>query len=194
MATGMLLFLLVFVALLAIPITLTFHVSWRQALSSEVKLKWAFGLVRISLPTIQPQESTEVEDLTHLNQQKEKQIKSRANMLKAFRQKPFRNRIIKFVRDIWNAIKKREMKFYLRIGLNDPADTGQLWAVVGPLSGMLSNLKDATVEIEPEFIDQAFEFDTSGSIQIIPLQLLYLTLAFILSPAFWNGIREARAV
>ena len=106
--------------------------------------------------------------------------------------KPFRQRVFRFIRAVWRAIHKQDLRLRMRIGLGDPADTGQLWALVGPLSGLLANNREASIEIEPEFFDAIFELDSSGSIRIIPLQLLYLAVGLLLSPSVWQGIREMR--
>lgn len=83
---------------------------------------------------------------------------------------------------------------HLRIGLGDPADTGQLWALMGPVAGVLANCKGASFEIEPEFYEETFELDSSGRIEFVPLQILYLTIAMLLSPPVWRGIKEMRRV
>ena len=110
----------------------------------------------------------------------------------ALRQSAFRRRLFRFIGDIWHAIHKQHVVLRMRIGLGDPADTGQLWAVVGPLSGMLATVQEAMIEIEPEFIDTVFELDSSGNIRIIPLQLLSIVLGLLLSPAFWRGVNQMR--
>ena len=100
--------------------------------------------------------------------------------------------MIRFIHELWHAIQKRDVSLRIRIGLDDPADTGQLWAILGPVAGMLANVRQASIEIEPEFSVSTFELDSSGTIRIIPLQLLYLILALLLSPAVWRGIRQMR--
>lgn len=102
-----------------------------------------------------------------------------------------RRRVFKFVGDLWNAVRKRDVTVHVRLGLGDPAETGKLWAVVGPVAGIASTIRDATIEIEPEFSDKIFAVDSSGSIQIVPLQIAYLSLAFIMSPTIWQGLRQA---
>lgn len=70
----------------------------------------------------------------------------------------------------------------LRIGLGDPADTGRLWAIIGPIAGMAQNLRDIQLLIEPEFMDPLFEIESHGQIQFAPLRFIGLAVAFILSP------------
>ena len=116
------------------------------------------------------------------------------NPLATLRQKSFRQRILRFGRDIWRALRKRNLYLRIRVGLGDPAETGQLWALFGPLSGLLVNIEDASIALEPEFIDAVFELDSSGKISVIPLQLLYLVLGLLCSPPFWRGMQKMRQV
>lgn len=194
MLTGVVIFLLVLIALLAIPVSLTYQVSWRKAFQGSVTLQWFFGLVRIQLPSIESK--TPSREAMKVTQKNRKKVSSgrKSNPLAALRKKSFRQRIFKFIRDFWHAIHKHDLRLRIRIGLGDPADTGQLWAMVGPVSGMLTTVQEASIEIEPEFIDTIFEFDSSGNIRIIPLQLVYLTIGLFLSPSLWQGIQRMRNV
>ena len=54
MLTGVVIVLLALFALLAIPLTLTYQVSWRQTFQGDITLQWLFGLVRLQLPLRQP--------------------------------------------------------------------------------------------------------------------------------------------
>lgn len=194
MVSGLLIAFLLLITLLAIPLTLRFHITWDQVLNTQLRLTWAFGLLRISLPTNQAQTSrTEEENTTLSRPRTHKPTSNKLSLFRALRQRPFRQRILRFISDFWRAFKKQDMKLHLRIGLGDPAETGQLWALVGPVSGILASTQDAEIAIEPAFIDQTFELDARGEIQVIPLQLFYLITVLILSPVLWKGIREARA-
>ncbi|MDH3560532.1 MAG: DUF2953 domain-containing protein, partial [Gammaproteobacteria bacterium] len=110
------------------------------------------------------------------------------------RQKSFRRRVTRFIRDVWHAIHKRDVRLNVRIGLGDPADTGQLWAVVGPVAGILSTAREATVGIVPDFVEETFELDSRGNLRLIPLQMLYLAAGLLLSPSIWQGLKQMRAV
>ena len=198
MLTGVALFLLAIVALLAVPVTLSFRVSWQRAFRGSVKLGWLFGLVRVRLPSAKPKPDSSGERKSARKKlARKKPVKAasgkKSGPVAAIRWKPFRQRIVRFVGAVWRAIHKRDLKLRIRIGLGDPADTGQLWAVVGPVSGLLANSREASIEIEPEFIDPVFELDSSGSIRVIPLQLVYLVLGLLLSPSVWQGVKRMRA-
>jgi len=193
MLTGLLTFLLVIIVLLAIPIALRYQVSWQGALQGEIRLYWAFGLVRLRIPVSAAQSApSQIEQAPQTHRRKKRSARRKSNPLAAIRQRAFRRRVLRFIREFWCAIQKRDMNLRIRIGLEDPADTGQLWALLGPVAGMLANIRQVSIGIEPEFSASTLELDSSGWIRIVPLQLLYLILALLLSPAIWQGIRRIR--
>ena len=193
--TNIVLCIAVLVALLAIPLTLTFRMSWQESFRNDAELKWAFGLVR---KRIVP---AKLKPVTSNNEQSDRRAsrtrrstRTKLNLLKALRQKGFRRRITRFVGDVWHAVHKEDLEVRLRIGFGDPADTGQLWAFIGPISGMLGSIQDVSVTIEPEFIDETLELVGNGRIRIIPLQMIYLAAALMLSPPIWRVIKQMRTV
>ena len=195
MLTVVLVFLLLLIALLAIPVSLTFKVSWQQVFQGDIQLCWAFGLVRLQLSpfpsnTPSPEGEPPAQKTSHPEPSSGKIKKHFGAIL----QKAFRQRIIRFLSDFWHAIQKRDICLRIRAGLGDPADTGQLWAIVGPVAGMLSNAQEASIEIVPEFFDATLELDSSGNIRLIPLQIIYLTIGLLLSPPIWRGFKQMRKV
>jgi len=191
--TGVALFLLLLLVLLAIPVTLTFRLAWHQALQGQVQLGWAFGLIRVRIPLSKPESgSTQGEKPLQKRARSRKPARKGGNPFRLMRQKPFRRRVIRFVGELWRAVHKQDVRLWLRVGLGDPADTGQLWAIMGPLAGVLASTREASITIEPDFMDPLFEFEGSGRIRFVPLQLLWLTLAMLLSPPVRQGMRQMR--
>lgn len=195
MLTGVVVFLLLLIALLAIPITVTFQLSWRQVFQNDIKLQWAFGLVRVRIRPRQPKlPSPKGEEPEQRIGRIERTLLKKQNVFAVVRQKKIRRRIIRFINDMWHAVRKKNLSLRVRVGLGDPADTGQFWTLLGPVAGILSSVQEASIIIEPEFIDMTFELDSSGSIRVIPLQMIYLTVALLLSPLIWQGIKQMRIV
>lgn len=197
MLTGVAVLLLLLVALLAIPVALTYQLSWRQGFQGDIELQWAFGLVRTRLYPSQSESTHLEEELDGEEQakkfeQQERSPRKNGSIFKAIGQKSFRRRVLRFLGDLWHALRKKGLTLRMRIGLGDPADTGQLWSVVGPVTGILSNMDELVLEVEPEFIESTFEVESSGNISFIPLQIIYLTIVMLLSPAIWHGIRQMR--
>jgi hypothetical protein len=187
MLTGVLVFLLVIIALMAIPITLTFQFSWPSTPQENALLEWGFGLVKVRVPASEPKAHS-----SGKNSYGKNSYGTKTNLLPAVRLKSFRRRIARFVGDLWRAIHKEDLSLRVRVGLGDPADTGQLWAIVGPIAGMLTTVQGAAIAIEPEFSESTFELNSAGSIRLIPLQLIWLTIALLLSPPIWQGLAKMR--
>lgn len=188
MLIGAAAFVIILIALLAVPVSLRFRIHWRETLQEDVHLIWGFGLVRVRIPL------KKVVAAPH----EQKRVRRRApparkaNVLGALRDRSFRRRVMRFAGDLLRSVQKKDVRLRLRVGLDDPAETGWLWAVLGPIAGFAAMLRDISIRLEPEFLEPAFELDTSGTIRLIPIYAIGLTLLLLLSPAFWRGMRRLR--
>ena len=171
---------------LAVPVALDFRFEGIEPLRGRVAVRWLFGLVRfgVDLPDSgRPRRA---------KQQAERGSKpARAGragpgggekLVAVLRQAAFRRRLLRLLRDLVRASRPSELGLRLRLGLGDPADTGRLWALAGPLNAAAQQLPNADIRIEPEFADAAFDFDARGRFLLVPLQLLALFVVFALSP------------
>ena len=178
-----------------IPVVLRFQVCWPQGVENDTRLEWAFGLVRVRISSSKSDAVTSPDkkqkEVAH---RPKRSIHKKRNVLAAVRQKPFRRRIFRFTGEVWRAVQKDDVRLRLRVGLGDPAETGQLWAIIGPVAGMLSNVQEASISIEPDFLDTTLDLRSGGNIRMIPLQLIYLTGGLLLSPSIWSGIKEMNRV
>lgn len=194
MLVGTVVFLSLVVIVLAVPVTLTYRLAWRQTLSADLRLSWVFGLLRADIsPDLGKPEPGQPEAARNKNGWRRKSKGKRANFKAAIRQPAFRRRMLRFASDVWRAIHKKNVELMVRMGLGDPADTGQLWALLGPLAGMLKRSGDIRVVIEPDFLDATFDVDSSGTLRIIPLQMVIIALGLFVSPPVWRGIMVMRA-
>ena len=178
MLTGLLVFVLLVVALLAIPVSVTYDVSTRTDRSNDVNVVWAFGLLRIRVPSGDTAPSDAEQD--EPSDDREDRLSERGrHVFAAIRQTAFRRRLLRFVGDLWRAIQKDDVRLNVRLGLGDPADTGQFWAFVGPVAGMLTCTEGAAVSIVPDFFDATLEAESRGRIRLVPLHIIYLALALL---------------
>lgn len=204
MLVGFALFLLLLVALLtallAIPVAMKFNITRKDKIEGTITLLWLFGLVRRQIPLFQtvktvpeqPQESAKKNKKQNRKKPARQTNNHKTAWFSLLRNTPLRRHLFKFLSDLWKAIRKEKFKLHLRIGLGDPADTGQLWAFVGPLSGMLAQNRTASIAIEPEFIDPCLELDSSGKIVLVPLQVMLLIMGLLLSPTLWKTVYRLR--
>lgn len=193
MLIGTAIFLSLVVIVLALPVTLTYQLSWKKTLSADVRLNWAFGLVRADVSPDSAKSRSEKSVADRKKKGRRSTPRGRkGNVMAAIRERSFRQRILRFVSDLWHAVHKKNVELLVRLGLGDPADTGRLWAALGPLSGTLARMRDARIVVEPDFLDATFEVDSSGTIRVIPLQFVILALGLLVSPPVWRGIMLMR--
>lgn len=191
----MLALFLALLLLLAVPVTLKFQVAWPQTSGNDVEWGWAFGLVRVRSGASHAVPTTPVDDMPQLEDRHAEPSRPKsAAFVSVIRLHDFRRRIFRFVCDLWRLVHKKNVRLHIRLGLGDPADTGQLWIVAGPLAGLLATLQEPAISIEPQFGDAAFELDSAGTVRIIPLQFIYLSIALLLSPSIWRGVMQMRKV
>ncbi len=155
---GLLLFILL---LLAVPLGLEFQFSRYGTLEGHVRIRWAFGLLRFELP-ISGEGETQPDQLKGID------LKGGAPP-------------IRLITRLWRALEIRDLHLYLRLGLEDPADTGRLWGLFGPLSGMLYACADAEVDLVPEFMRPCLEFEAAGEIRVVPLRIIAILIGERLS-------------
>ena len=188
------------VALLAVPLTVAFQLHRIEETRGVVRFRWLFGLVRFQLRIPRPGRAGPRDAAAWRKKERtprrRKQKTCAGGLLSLARRAAFRRRIYRFVRDILRATHARDLVLHLRIGLGDPADTGRLWAVIGPLAGMARSLRAATVRVEPEFMDPVFEVESHGRFRLVPIQFIAIAAAFMLSPIMlraWWQLRWGRS-
>lgn len=189
--------LVLLLVLLTVPISVAFRMDRIKEINGHVIFHWLFGLVRlrIGIPGAVKAVSR------HKKKSREKTKKRRQNgnvrvVIALLKESSFRRRVIRFIKDLLCAAHGRDLYLRLRIGLGDPADTGRLWGLLGPVAGIVTNLRSAEVRIEPEFLAPALEVETYGEFRCIPLQFIALATAFMLSPATlqaWRTLRRGNA-
>lgn len=175
---------------LAVPVDLSFRFQGMEAPEAQVAVGWLFGLVhhRVRLSGNARRTTARSDPATH--------DRRGGQVAAVLRQSAFRRRLMRLFRDLFNAAHFSDLVLRMRLGLGDPADTGRLWALVGPLGAAAQRLPNAQINVEPEFIDAIFEFDVCGRMAIVPLQLLAIGIMFALSPPSiraWRSLRAARA-
>ncbi len=193
-AAGVLLGLLL---LLAVPVDAAFRLEGIEAFGGQIAIRWLFGLVRIRIPLPGVRERPAKPAAEREAARKRPRRTSRpARGLAVLGQTAFRRRVYRLVQDLVRAVRLSQLRLRMRLGLGDPADTGRLWAVMGPLNAAAQRLRGAEVQIEPEFVDPVLEFRAEGRLLLVPLRILALAVSFALSPPSiraWRTLRGGHA-
>ena len=187
MLTGLLVVLFCILALLAVPLGIRFGLKWPDSAANHVEVEWAFGLVRSSVPLGEEREASpgSKDEWTDGSNDESSSL----DFVAAIRKRRFRQRLYAVVGKLWRAVEKRDVRLRACIGLGDPADTGQLWAVLGPLSAVFASVRSARLSIEPDFVDEALVLEGSGHVRLVPLQIIAIAAGLLASPGFWRDLR-----
>jgi hypothetical protein len=190
------LLLALILVLLSLPVTVAFRIDRSRKTRGKVSVRWLFGLVRIKI--FVPGEARA--GAKRKKAGKKPGIKKTGprlrNIVAVLQQARFRHRVLHFIKSLLKATHSRDLYLRLRIGLDDPADTGRLWGILGPLAGMAASLRRAEIRLEPEFSDPLLEVESHGELRLIPLQIIGLATAFLVSPATlqaWFALRRGVA-
>ena len=184
--------------LLAVPLNLDFRVDGIQPFRGQVGVRWLFGLVRIRLPfpvASRPGTKNAAEPGNAPPRARPRERNRARNVLTAFREAAFRGRVYRLVSDLIHAVHFHRVRLLVRLGLGDPADTGRLWAVVGPVNAVARS-RGVDIRIEPDFLEPVLEIQADGRVVIVPLRILLLAAGFALSPPTiraWRALGGDRA-
>ena len=181
---------------LAVPVRLDFAFEGIEGLCGRLEVGWLFGLVRLRFraPGRRPaarEPATASAAPRRTERARRREGASARRALALLRQPGVGRRVVRLMRDLVAAAHPRHLRLWLRLGLGDPADTGRVWALLGPVGIAARALHDADVRVEPEFAGAVLEFRAGGSLSLVPLQLLALALGFVLSPVTLRAWRAA---
>ena len=178
--------LLAIAALLAVPLCVAFRLEGLEPFTGRLTVRWLFGLVRVRvrIPRARAAAAGRAPGPKRAPRRAGRRRRvGPGKVVAVLRQGAFRRRLRRLAAELVRAAHLTGLRLRMRLGLGDPADTGRLWAVIGPLSAAAHALRDADVRVEPEFVDPVLEFDARGRMTVVPLQVLGLAVRFALSPA-----------
>ena len=168
--------ILLLILMLSIPVELVFDLEIPGEAKSRVRVGWLFGLVWKEIGR---------------GKRKPKRKKKRGlkPLLSLLRTRGLPGKLLKLVRRILSRVRVRQLDADLRLGLDDPADTGMLCAFMWPALVSLSSSGPVKLRIEPSFAEPALEASVHGRARLFPIEMVGPLLCFVLSLA---GLRAAR--
>ena len=181
----------VIILVLCIPLNAVLHIDVHGRPKFRVRLVWLFGLV--SKEVTKGKKDPEEEKSVAKDKRKpgKRKIKART-IFQILRTKGLLKQLKRLLQDILKCLKIRDLKVNLRIGLDDPADTGLLLALIGPVTFFLGSSRVHEIRVQPSFEDEAvFEGYLSGALRLVPIQLAIPFLRFVFSLA---AIRAAKTL
>jgi hypothetical protein len=149
----------------------------------RVRLVWLFGLV-----------SKEIRKGPKGTEKKKKVVKSKRKrrgrgisariIFKILRVRGLFRQFKVLVRDVLGCLKIRELGADFRVGFDNPADTGVLFAIMRPATLFLGPSFPHQIRVQPSFDGEAvFEGYLQGTARLQPIRLVPPFLRFIFSLA-----------
>lgn len=173
--------------LLSIPIDLKIRVDLEKKEKISLQIAWLYGQLKM-----QP----EVSRATNLApSSKPKNVRGRIVGVDRrgrrfvgamFTSPDFLSRVLRFMVELLRAIEFGESALFVRLGLPDPADTGQAMGVLGPVLMCIPN-----THIEPDFNNTCFMLRANGTVRVVPLRFLRIALLFGCAPELWRAVFSA---
>jgi hypothetical protein len=177
------------IALLSVPVELHFRLQRDQAVRARVLVRWMFGLIRFQLKGRRAREARK-----RAAKPSERKPSVPGGPLSLIRDHRLLARAVRLLREAVVAIQFRRLRLRLRLGFDDPADTGMLWSVLGSAAALAPAIPRASVDIAPDFDRARFALEAGGEVRAIPARVAWIALTFLLSPPFlraaWrHGVR-----
>lgn len=172
--------LLVITLGLSVPVDLMFDFRTSGDRKALLRVEWLFGLVGKSLlPRKKPEKPRKAEKS---KKDKRLDLGSFLSYIGLVRIRGVVPAFARLVRRMAGSLHIHQLNADLRLGLDDPADTGMVYGVLWPALVLPAMFSPATLRTEPVFTGSAFEVDLQGRVRVFPAEMMANVLRFVFSP------------
>ena len=177
------------VLILCVPLDMVLRIDVSGRPRFGMRLVWLFGLIgkEVRKGKGKPGEKRgAVEGKRKLGKRR---IRART-VFEILRARGLLKQIEVLLRNILRRLKIRELRVDCRVGFDNPADTGLLFALIGPASLFMSSSIPCQIRAQPSFDDgTVFEGSFHGAVRLWPIQLLAPLIRFIFSLAIMRVVK-----
>jgi Protein of unknown function (DUF2953) len=171
-----------------IPLEVTFRIQMAGRPEVEVRVLWGFGLVRKELAT--KKKPPEKQSRANAKPKPRKREGRTDTMLQILRSKGMLSQLQRMVIDTLRCLRLKELNADIRIGLDDPADTGLLFALIGPAAVFVRSIWHHQIRFMPSFEDEAtLEGHAHGTVTVQPIRLIPPFVRFVFSSPTFNVLK-----
>jgi hypothetical protein len=171
------------ISILCVPVDAVLTLDTSAERKFRLRLVWLFGL-------ISPELGRERRKPRQPGRAKRKRRVGLRTIWRILRTRGLLTKIKNLVRDALPQIKIKEIAVNLRLGLDDPADTGLVFAVIGAARPFLKLPRQYELTIQPSFSDQPFfQGYLRGVLRLQPIRLVIPLGRFVFSPTMLRVLR-----
>jgi hypothetical protein len=175
--------------LLCVPLDLVFRTNIDGRPKFSMRLVWLFGLVSHELRRgkKKPEGKTTIEQ----KQKGRDWIWGIRVTFEVLRTKGLVRRFVSLAKRIRRNIKIKELVANFKVGLDNPADTGLLFAFMAPVNLILSHFSPHQISIEPLFTGETIiEGHLYGALKLRPIQLAAPLMGFAFSLPTLRAVKK----
>ena len=167
---------------LCVPVDAALNIDTSGRPKFRLRLVWLFGLV--SKEVKREKKKPEEKKAPPKKKPKKKRRIGFRTISRILRIKGLLRQVKDLVRDVIGQLKIRELAVNLKLGLDNPADTGFLFASIGSITPFLSLPSQYQLRVQPSFYDEAvFEGYLHGVLRLWPIKLVSPFVRFVFSLA-----------
>jgi len=167
---------------LCVPVDAALNIDTSGRPKFRLRLVWLFGLV--SKEVKREKKKPEEKKAPPKKKPKKKRRIGFRTISRILRIKGLLRQVKDLVRDVIGQLKIRELAVNLKLGLDNPADTGFLFASIGSITPFLSLPSQYQLRVQPSFYDEAvFEGYLHGVLRLWPIKLVRPFVRFVFSLA-----------
>ena len=169
------------VLLLCVPLSIALSIYVYGDLKFRLRLGWLFGLVAKDIKRKKKATERRESGIEGRPKSRRKRV-SIALVVELLRTRGLLRRVWKLVVDILRLVKIRDFRADIKVGLDDPADTGFLFASIGSPLLFLNPAITNRINIRPSFSESAtFEGYLHASVKFLPVQVILPGIGFVFS-------------
>jgi len=166
---------------LCIPLDMVLRLDTDKRPRLRTRLVWFFGLVSKEIGRAK-KKSKEKERGTEEKLKPRKRRVNTRTIFRILRTRGLLGQVKSLLKGILSHLRIRDLMADITVGLGDPADTGLLFAIIGPTIFFLGSSHFHEVRVQPSFEDEiVFKGYVSGALTLLPVQMVIPLLRFALS-------------
>ena len=176
---------------LCVPLDIVFNMDTNGRPRFTIRLLWLFGLVRKEIRKAEKKAERGKKGIKSKRRLRDRGRRVRA-VITILRTKGMVKQLRRLSKETISRLQIRELGADVRVGLGGPAETGMLFAFIGPVVLFLSIFCSHRIHLQPSFGDEAvFEGHSFGTVRLRPIWLVPIFTRFAFSPA---TMRAAKAL
>jgi len=167
---------------LCVPLDVALDLDTSAKPKFRLRLRWLFGLISKDIVR-KKKEPEKPEKVVEKKPRKKRRIGSRT-VFRILRTRGLLKQTRNLVTDVLGQLEIRDLTANLELGLEDPADTGLLFALIGSATPFINLFSRYQVRVQPTFYNEAvFEGYLHGILRLRPIKLVRPFLRFVFSLA-----------